>query len=73
MNITFRRDNEKHYGELNIGDIFTYGGHVYMLTDQPEEDTNGELKSVNLANGEMEVFGSKVIVTKFDNATCVLE
>ena len=73
MNITFKRDNEMHYEDLDIGDIFTHGGHVYMVTNQPEEDTNGELKSVNLASGEMEVFGSKVIVTKFDNATCVLE
>lgn len=73
MNITFKRDNEIPYGNLNIGDIFTHGGHVYMLTDQPEEDREGELKSVNLANGNMEIFGSKVITTLFDNATLTLE
>ena len=73
MNITFKRNNEISYGDLDIGDIFTHGGHVYMLTDQPEEDREGELKSVNIANGSMEIFGSKVIVTRFDNATCVLE
>ena len=73
MNITFKRNNEISYGDLDIGDIFQHGGHVYMLTDQPEEDKEGELKSVNIANGSMEIFGSKVIVTRFDNATCVLE
>ena len=73
MNITFKRDNEISYGDLDIGDVFTHGGSVYMQTDQPEEDTEGELKSVNLANGCMEIFGSNVIVTKFDNATLTLE
>lgn len=73
MNITFKRENEIPYGDLNIGDVFTHGGHVYMVTDQPEEDREGELKSVNLANGEMEIFGSKVITTLFDNATLTLE
>lgn len=73
MNIRFNRDNEIYYGDLDIGDIFTYGGHVYMLTDQPEEDREGELKSVNLANGNMEIFGTKVMVTKFDNAECILK
>jgi len=72
MNITFKRDNEINYGDLDIGDVFTHGGHVYMLTDQPEEDREGELKSVNLANGNMEIFGTKVIVTKFDEAKLVL-
>ena len=73
MNITFKRENEIPYRDLNIGDVFTHGGHVYMVTDQPEEDGEGELKSVNLANGEMEIFGSKVITTLFDNATLTLE
>ena len=73
MNITFNRDNEIPYGDLDIGDVFSCGGSVYMLTDQPEEDMEGELKSVNLANGNMEIFGTKVMVTRFDNATCILK
>ena len=73
MNITFKRENEIPYEDLNIGDVFTHGGHVYMVTNQPEEDREGELKPVNLANGEMEIFGSKVITTLFDNATLTLE
>lgn len=73
MNITFKRKHATHYEDLKIGDVFTHDGHVYMVTDQPEEGTKGELKSVNLANGEMEIFGSKVITTLFDNVTLTLE
>lgn len=73
MDIRFKRENEIPYGDLSIGDIFTYSGHVYMVTDQPEEDTEGELKSVDLANGKMEIFGSEVITTFFDKATLTLE
>lgn len=73
MDITFKRKNETHYEDLNIGDVFTHNGQVYMVTDQPEEDREGELKSVNLSNGNMEIFGRKVIVMLFDNATLTLE
>lgn len=73
MNITFKRKNEIPYGDLCIGDVFTHDGQVYMVTDQPEEEREGGLKSVNLANGEMEIFGSKVITVLFDNATLKLE
>ena len=73
MTIKFKQKNEILYGELRIGDIFTHGGYVYMVTDQPEEGTKGELKSVNLSNGNMEVFGSKVVITIFSNATLILE
>ena len=72
MNITFKRDNKINYEDLGIGDVFTHDGHVYMLTDQPEEDSVAELKSVDLANGNMEIFGAKVIVTKFDEAELIL-
>ena len=68
MNITFKRKNEIHYEDLKIGDIFAHDGQAYMVTDQPEEDREGELKSVNLSNGNMEIFGKKVIVILFDNA-----
>ena len=72
MNIIFKHENESPYGDLDIGDVCAYGGHVYMLTDQPEEDTEGELKSVNLASGYMEIFGSKVLVTLYDNVNCTI-
>lgn len=71
MNIKFKRINEIPYGDLNIGDVFAHGGHIYMVTDQ--EDTERELKSVNLATGEMKIFGSKVITTLFYNAILTLE
>lgn len=73
MDIIFRYDNKVPYGHLDIGDVFECDNRVYMLTNQQEEDSNGELKSVNLANGEMEIFGLKVPVTKFDNVTCTLK
>ena len=74
MKITFKRNDKLPYGDLNIGDIFTYNGLVYMVTDQPEEDstTENEFKSVDLASGEMETFGSKVIVTSIGDAELIL-
>ena len=72
MNIKFKSKNDVPYGDLDIGDVFTYDARVYMLTDQEEEGTEHELKSVNLANGEMEIFGIKVMVTRFEEAELIL-
>ena len=72
MNIKFKSKNDIPYGDLDIGDVFAYDTRVYMLTDQEEEDTEHELKSVNLANGEMEIFGIKVMVTRFEEAELIL-
>lgn len=72
MDITFKHKNDVPYGDLDIGDVFVHSGRVYMLTDQQEEDRPDDLKSVNLANGNMEIFGSKVMVNRIENATCIL-
>lgn len=73
MNITFKNKNDVPYGDLDIGDVFIHGGKVYMLTDQKEEDTDNDLKSVDLSSGYMEIFGSKVMVNRIENATCILD
>ena len=72
MNITFKNKGDIPYSDLDIGDIFNYGGSVYMLTDQQEEDMPDDLKSVNLANGEMEIFGKKVMVNRYEDAELIL-
>ena len=72
MNITIRRNDKLPYRDLNIGDVFIHDGCVYMVTDQPEEDTKDNIKSVNLANGNMEIFGENVMVTSFENAEIIL-
>ena len=73
MNIKFRSKNKIPYGELYIGDIFNHNGNIYMLTAQREEDTKDDWKSVNLANGEMEIFGKKVMVNRYENAELILD
>lgn len=73
MNIKFRSKNKIPYGELYIGDVFNYNGNIYMLTAQREEDTKDDWKAVNLANGEMEIFGKKVMVNRYENAELILD
>jgi len=72
MNITLKNRNDVPYETVDIGDVFLHGGCVYMVTDQQEEDTKEELKSVNLATGRMEVFGKKVMVIRIDEAELIL-
>ena len=73
MKITIKTDRVRKYRELKIGDVFEYNGFAYMLTNQIEEDTDDELKSVNLETGSMEVFGLEVNVRRFANANLILE
>lgn len=73
MDIIIKRSNEVTYGDLNYGEVFQHEGNTYMLTDQREEDTDDDYKSVNLETGEMEIFGSKVVVHLYDRATITLD
>ena len=73
MNITFKQKNTVPYVDLDIGDVFTYGGHVFMVTDEYTDGDPSNPKAVNLSNGEMEKFEDTNVVNMFDNVTCVLE
>jgi len=73
MDIIIKQGNEVPYGDLAYGDVFQHKGKTYMLTDQREEDTDDDYKSVNLETGEMEIFGSKIVVHLYDRATITLD
>ena len=73
VNITFKQKNTVPYGDLDFGDIFTYGGHVFMVTDEYTDGEHANPKAVNLSNGEMEKFEDTNVVNMFDNVTCILE
>lgn len=75
MNLDVRYRNDIKYGELQIGDMFRYDGKIYIMTDEMEDEIGPDRqhKSVDLESGEMEIFGSKVVVQRYSNPILIVE
>lgn len=75
MNLDVRYRNDIKYEELQIGDMFRYDGKIYIMTEEWEDeiDPGRQHKSVNLESGEMEIFGSKVVVQRYSNPILIVE
>ena len=56
------------FADLKFGDVFTFGGNTYMLTNSESGDN-----CVNLENGEMWYVYDEELVTPHANANLSLE
>lgn len=68
MKINRKEMGNTKFGDLEVGEVFTYGGNTYMLTNSESGDN-----CVNLKNGEMWYVYDEELVTPHPNASLALE
>lgn len=67
MVIKQKETNEIYFGELEDGDVFSYGDNFYMRTENTYSNNDGHYENaVKLSNGELRRFDDKIKITLVD-------